>query len=148
MTTKQVQEQAHTTDLEAQDLAYDRIVQRVKANAKLRNELDPLLKKATLPDDHQEGLSVDIECETKGWLNSSGAALYCLLKTNKSEVNWHSRLSENRRTPTEFSSVSGKTTLTKGNVDRFGELRYFRFMQKVYYRAEDLDDWLKNPLNN
>jgi len=99
-------------------------------------------KLVILPNKHAKELNKAFSRSEGEWFNTSGAAFYCHCKTGDADIDWHSRLMENRRDQNDMCSVLCFGSPPRGNAERLGELRCFRYKRKVYYTAHDLDVWL------
>jgi len=77
------------------------------------------------------------------WLTSSTAASYCMDRTGRTDIDWHSVLLENRRDQMDITAIM-EDKAPRGNVALLGELHCFKLGRKVYYRVTDLDYWLAN----
>ncbi|MGI1671817.1 MAG: helix-turn-helix domain-containing protein [Neptuniibacter sp.] len=102
-----------------------------------------MIKQIALPYEISDKLRKSKKNDEKYWFNTTGAAAYCLHKTADSKTDWHSVLSENRRDQNEMMPVGGMPKPSRGNVERLGFLRHYKFGKKNYYTKSDLDKWLE-----
>ena len=98
------------------------------------------------------GLLIDDLLGRKGeqWLLTSAAAFYCMDRTGRSDIDWHSLLRENRRTQLSVDDLimpvvsrHGRLRQQRGNSKRLGALKAYKLSGRVYYAVSDLNQWLQ-----